>query len=292
MTMMAQPTAQVPGVYYKKVGEVIVTAVSDGGMQFPWWPFKELKEEAGTAILEANFEVSPPYFNTTCFVVNIQGRLTLIDTGIGPGIGVLLDSLKAAGISTEQIESVLLTHLHADHANGLIYPDGTKVFPNAEVVVAQTEYDYWMDNRNMKDPSDEGEQANFQMAQAALAPYAGYIRTFSSEETEPVTGIKAIAAPGHTPGHTAYFIESGEEQLLIWGDILHNATIQLRRLDETLVMDVLPDQAVQSRKRLLEYAATERLLVTGMHLAFPGFGHIKKEADHYVHIPEIWKPAL
>ncbi|SEU11528.1 MBL fold metallo-hydrolase [Paenibacillus sp. NFR01] len=292
MTQTVLPTAQTPGVYHKRIGEVIVTVLSDGGMQFPWWPFTELSEEDGTSLLESHFEVSPPYFNTNCFLIHIQGRLTLIDTGIGPGIGVFLDNLKAAGIAPEQIDTVLLTHLHADHANGLIYPDGTKVFPNAEVVVAKAEYDYWMDNRNMKNPLDEGEQANFQMAQAALAPYTGSIRTFSGEETEPVAGIKAIAAPGHTPGHTAYSIESAEEQLLIWGDILHNATIQLHRLDETLAMDVIPEQAILSRKHLLEYAATERLLITGMHLPFPGLGHIKKEAGRYVHLPEIWKPNL
>ena len=130
------------------------------------------------------------------------------------------------------------------------------------------------------------------MAQAALAPYVGRIRTFTTDETEPVVGIIAIEAPGHTPGHTAYLIESGGEKLLIWGDILHNAAIQLLRPDEKLARDVITDQAIITRKRILDYAAQERLLVSGMHLAFPGLGHIRKEVNHYVHIPELWKPTL
>ncbi|NUU64037.1 hypothetical protein [Paenibacillus agri] len=99
-------------------------------------------------------------------------------------------------------------------------------------------------------------------------------------------------APGHTPGHTAYLIESSGEKLLIWGDILHNAAIQLLRPEEKIIMDVLPELGVETRKRILEFAATEKLLVSGMHLDFPGFGHIRKQEDHFVHIPEKWQPTL
>lgn len=284
--------SQVPAVYHHKVGDITVTVVSDGGMQFPFWPYYELDEVKGKEILDINFEMSPPFLNTNCFVINIGGRLTLIDAGLGNGIGVALKNIIAAGYAIEDIETVLLTHLHPDHSNGLIHTDGTKAFPNAEIVVRDAEYDYWMDNHNMKDPSNENEQSNFQMAQAALASYEGRIRTFVKEENEPVSGIQAIEAPGHTPGHTAYLVASNGEKLLIWGDILHNATIQLLRPEEKLAMDVNPEMAIETRRRILDWTAEERLLVTGMHLNFPGLGHIRKEDNHYVHVPALWRSML
>lgn len=283
---------QVPAVYHQKVGDVTVTVVSDGGMQFPFWPYYELDEVKGKQILDNSFEMSPPFLNTNCFVVNVEGRLTLIDAGIGMGLGVVLNNIKASGYAIEDIKTVLLTHLHPDHSNGLILSDGTKAFPNAEIVVRDIEFDYWTDNRNIKDPSNENELGNFQMAQAALAPYEGRIRTFGAEDNEPVSGIQAIEAPGHTPGHTAYLVESNGDRLLIWGDILHNATIQLLRPEEKLAMDVNPDQAIETRKRILDWTAEERLLVTGMHLNFPGLGHVRKESNHYVHVPAIWRSTL
>lgn len=208
------------------------------------------------------------------------------------GFGVVVQNIEAAGYAIEDIATVLLTHLHPDHSNGLVQADGTKTFPNAEIVVRDTEYEYWMDDRNMKDPSNEIEQVSFQMAQTAMAPYEGLIRTFGRDEKEPVSGIQAIEAPGHTPGHTAYLIESNGEKLLIWGDIVHNATIQLNRPDEKLVLDVNPELAIVTRKRILDWAAEERLLVSGMHLSFPGLGHVLKEVNHYIHVPAFWSSQL
>ncbi|MEH7143123.1 MBL fold metallo-hydrolase [Priestia megaterium] len=296
MTYKEQSNIQVPSIYHKKIGEVTVTVISDGGLQLPFWPYYELEEEKGTEILNSNFQDSPPYLNTNCFVVNINGRLILIDTGVGsilaPMVGHLKQNLTAAGISPEDIDTVLLTHIHPDHTNGMINADGTKAFPNAEVVVNYTEYNFWMDETNMSQNADEIEKGNFMLAKAALTPYESSIRTFSNDESEPVHGIKAIEAPGHTPGHTAYLIESNGDKLLIWGDIIHNATLQLLRPDEKVAMDYNPVQAVTTRKRILDLAANERLLVSGMHLDFPGFRHIKKEGNHYVQVLERWKTEL
>ncbi|OBZ14731.1 hypothetical protein A8L34_12530 [Bacillus sp. FJAT-27264] len=287
-----QPLTQVPAVYHKKIGEVAVTVVSDGNSTLPFWPYYELVEDKGKELLHNNFETSPLVLNTNCFIINVNGRLTLIDAGLGMGVGVVLQNIKAAGVDVNDIETVLLTHIHPDHSYGLIHTDGTKAFPNAEVLVRDIEYAYWMDNGNIKNPLDEIETANFKMAQDAFAPYQGQIRTFTNADKEPVSGIQAIEAPGHTPGHTAYLIESNGEKLLIWGDILHNAAIQLLRPEEKIIMDVLPELGVETRKRILEFAATEKLLVSGMHLDFPGFGHIRKQEDHFVHIPEKWQPTL
>ena len=296
MTYMNQPDIQVPSVYRRKIGEVTVTAISDGSMQSPFWPYSELEQEKGAEILEKNFQPTSPFYNTNSFVVNIDGRLTLIDSGygtkFGPEVGHLIPNLKAAGISPEEIETVLLTHMHPDHIGGLIHADGSKVFTKAEIVVHEAEYNYWMDENNISKDADENEQAYFMLGKAALTPYESSIRTFSNSESEPVHGIKAIEAPGHTPGHTAYLIQSSGDKLLIWGDTVHNATIQLLRPDEKLKMDVHPEKAIISRKRILELAANEKLLVTGMHLDFPGFSYIKKEGNHYVQFLERWKTKL
>ncbi|WP_028562659.1 MBL fold metallo-hydrolase [Paenibacillus pinihumi] len=292
MSINNHPVVQVPAVYHRRIGDITVTVISDGHSELPFWPYYELSEDIGKEMLQADFETSPIVLNTNCFIVNIQGRITLIDAGLGMGIGTALSNIKAAGIDVQDIATVLLTHIHPDHTNGLIHTDGTRVFPNAEVVVQETEFSYWMDSSNISNPSDRQEAANFQMAQAAFAPYESRIRTFTSSEKEPVPGIQAIAAPGHTPGHTVYLIESKGEKLLIWGDVIHNTSIQLQRPEEKVIMDVCPEVAVETRIRILDFAAGEQLLVTGMHLHFPGFSYIRKDKDRYVLLPEKWKPSL
>jgi|GEM_PF-6290609 len=144
------------------IGDITVTVIFDGNPKLPFWPYYELVEEEGKEILSSNFETSPLVLNTNCFIVNVKGRLTLIDAGLGMGVGVALQNIKAAGVEVNAIETVLLTHIHPDHSYGLIHTDGTKAFPNADVVVREIEYDYWMDNSNIRNPLDEIETVNFQ----------------------------------------------------------------------------------------------------------------------------------
>jgi glyoxylase-like metal-dependent hydrolase (beta-lactamase superfamily II) len=290
MATKYQPHTQVPSAFHKKIGTIVVTVVSDGTMEFDLNPFFELGTDKALQLLQENLQATPPHLNTNGFIVNNHGHVTLIDTGLGsnfgPSVGHLVSNLRAAGYSTDEVDTVLLTHMHPDHVNGLILADGSKAFPHAEVVVHEREYDFWMDDEILAHAPEQG-KGMFHMVRAALAPYEGKIVTFSSQV--PLPSITAIEAPGHTPGHTAFLIESEGEKLLIWGDIVHNATIQLLRPEEKLAMDVDSDLAVSSRKRLLDFASSEGVLVTGMHLDFPAFGYVKKVHDHYVYVPKQWR---
>lgn len=288
--------SQVAGVYRLKVGTIEVTAVLDGHLDLPQALFPKATDgEAGTLLERAALPRGTPVnapVNT--YLVNSGDRLVMIDTGtataMGPTLGLMPRNLAASGVTPDQVDVVLMTHLHPDHANGLITPDGKPFFPNAEVVVAGTEYDFWNDQGIMNQaPKDV--QAFFQMAQAAVKPYADAKRLRRiSADGEVVPGIAAIAAPGHTPGHTGYRITSGDQQLLVWGDIVHAAAFQFAKPDWSIAFDTSQDMAAASRKRMFDMTATDRITVAGMHLPFPGIGHVVRDGDGYRFVPVAWRP--
>ncbi|MFC3746949.1 MBL fold metallo-hydrolase [Paenibacillus sp. GCM10012306] len=286
---------QVPSAFHKKIGGIIVTVLSDGNLEFPLDAFFELDKEEAIQMLRDNLQAVPPHMNTNGFVVNNDGHITLIDTGFGssygPSGGHLLNNLNAVGYSANDVDVVLLTHMHPDHVNGLSLADGTKAFPNAKVIVHEQEYEFWTNENaeeSFKESFQEQAQMIVQMVQSAIAPYKDDIVTFS--DSVDIPGITAIEAHGHTPGHTAYLIESEGERLLIWGDIIQNVTIQFSRPQLKIAMDIDSEQAFRSRIKLLDLASEKQIRVTGMHLDFPAFGYVKKEDNHYVYVPEQWRP--
>ncbi|MFE4713253.1 MBL fold metallo-hydrolase [Paenibacillus sp. NPDC056722] len=291
MSTNYKPQAQVPSVFHKKIGGIIVTVLSDGNLELPLDAFFELEKDEPIQILREHLQAVPPYMNTNGFIVNNNGNITLVDTGFGssfgPGAGHLIDNLIAAGYSTKDVDTVLLTHMHPDHVNGLLLADGTRAFPNAKVIVHEKEYGFWMKDNVEDHFQDDLGKMSVQMARSALAPYKGDIVTFS--DSVGIPGISPIEAHGHTPGHTAYLIESEGDRLLIWGDIIQNATIQMSQPELKFAMDIDADQASRTRIKLLDFASEERIRVTGMHMDFPAFGYVKKEGSRYTYVPEQWR---
>ncbi|MGL4289475.1 MAG: MBL fold metallo-hydrolase, partial [Phreatobacter sp.] len=288
--------AQVAGVYRLKVGTIEVTAVLDGHLDLPQALFPKATDGEAGALLERAALPRGPQVNApvNTYLINSGDRLVMIDTGtataMGPTLGLMPKNLAAAGVTPDQVDVVLMTHLHPDHANGLISADGKPFFPNAEVVVAGTEYDFWNDQGIMNQaPKDV--QAFFQMAQAAVKPYADARRLRRiSADGEVVPGIAAIAAPGHTPGHTGYRITSGDQQLLVWGDIVHAAAFQFARPDWSIAFDTDQAMAAASRKRMFDMTAADRITIAGMHLPFPGIGHVVRDGEGYRFVPISWRP--
>ncbi len=217
-----------------------------------------------------------------------------MDTGaakaFGPTLGFIGDNLKAAGYSPEQVDVVLLTHLHADHAAGLLGTDGKPLFPNAEVRVAQADNDFWL-SEEIAAKAPDGFKPFFKLAREAAAPYqaAGRWKPFSGE-VELAPGIKAVDAHGHTPGHTAYMIESKGQRLLIVGDAVHSHAVQFARPEVAIEFDSDKKQAVAARKRLFARAAKEKLALAGMHLPFPGLGHVRADGKGYAWVPVEFSP--
>ncbi|MGI4952525.1 MAG: MBL fold metallo-hydrolase [Janthinobacterium lividum] len=281
-----------PGYHRKVFGGTTVTALSDGYLVLPNEALQGMAPAAIGAMRDALFRGPQPRSSVNAFLVQSGGRTVLVDTGAGnkaramsSTLGRLGDSMAAAGVSPGDVDAVLMTHLHIDHFGGLTGDDGAAVFPRAELVVSAAEAEHWLDEAKMASAPDAA-KPRFAGAQAAVAPYKGRMRTFAG--TGAVLGLQPVPLPGHTPGHTGYLLEDAGARLLIWGDVMHVPDVQAPRPEVTVGFDSDPPSAIASRRRALEMAASERLMVTGMHLHFPGFAHVTRAGDGYALVPELW----
>ena len=278
-----------PQAIRRRLGDTTVTALFDGYLSPPFGVLLGIEEPEAAALLQQAFRQPALRFNVNAFLVQSPGRTVLIDTGGGSGMGATLGRLPAAlaeaGVAPANIGTVLLTHMHGDHWGGLATPDGQPVFPNAELVVSAPEAAYWLDSAHAADAPDAATKARFTGAQAAVAPYRERMRTFTATDVLP--GIQAVPLPGHSPGHTGYLIEA-DEPLLIWGDAMHAPDVQAPRPEVGVRFDSDPAAAIASRRRVLDMAAADRLLVAGMHLHFPAFSHVARAAQGYALIPDLW----
>ena len=281
---------QVPGFYRTKVGALEVTALLDGTTTFEaQW----LKAEP--AILQPlaakQFQPADKLAGTVAaFLVNTGKQLILVDTGTGgfwggKGMGHLTQSLRASGYRPEQVDIVLLTHLHADHVAGLRNADGKRKFPNATVSMLQADSDFWLSKEIASKAPPEAKEF-FDLAQASAKPYqaAGKWKPIAPGG-EIVTGVRSRPIVGHTPGHTGFEFTSNGESLLIVGDAVHVAQIQLERPDIGVVFDLDGPTADKSRAALFDDVARAGQLVGGQHLPFPSLGRLRKEGTGYVWVP-------
>jgi glyoxylase-like metal-dependent hydrolase (beta-lactamase superfamily II) len=292
--MNETPKTQIPGIYHRRIGDIMVTALSDGTLDRTTEMLRGIPAEESHDLLAEAFRPGI-VVSVNAFLIRSAGRLVLLETGsgdyLGPTAGRLFANLAAAGIACDQIATVLLTHMHPDHSAGLTDPaTGERRFPNAELVVHENEPRHWNDDAAMARGTEREQRLFFQLAREQMAPYRQRMRLFRDGEVLP--GITAIPCHGHTPGHTAFLIASGNEQLLIWGDTVHIPEVQVPRPDATVVVDSDPAAAATSRRRIFDMAATERLLVSGMHLHFPGFGHVAHRGGTFSFVPEAWQQTL
>lgn len=288
-------TSAAPGYYRVMLGDFEVTALSDGVVALPVDKLLTNTQPEKTIKALQKYHLSTPTATSVNgYLINTGSKLVLIDTGaatlFGPTLGRLAKSLKAAGYTPEQVDEVYITHMHGDHVGGLMNGDQL-AFPNAIVRADQHDADFWLSQANMdKAPADA--KGAFQGAMASINPYvkAGKFKTFNGD-TELVPGVKAIAARGHTPGHSVYAVESKGQKLMLWGDLMHVAAVQFENPSVTISFDSDSKAAMAQRLKAYAEAAKQGYMVGATHLSFPGLGYVRKEGKAYAWVPVNYVPV-
>ena len=283
-----------PEVYRFKLGDFEITTVADGAVQLdgphPIFGNDQAPEDVQAYAQENFLSASRMEISFTPVVVNTGSELVIFDSGNGaarrPNAGRLATMLSAAGYSPDQIDVVVLTHFHPDHIGGLM-EEGKPLFANARYVIPEGEYAFWTSPDRMGTPAE----GVAKLTAANVVPFAGKA-TFVAGGADVATGIRAIDAPGHTPGHTAYMIESGGKPFLLWGDVTNHYVLSLQKPDWHVAFDVDKDQAVKTRKTVLDMAATDRIPVTGYHMPFPAVGYVESVGGGYRWVPASYQLRL
>lgn len=290
-----KPVAQTisAGYVQHKLGNARITAVSDGVTKRALdagfvrnAPLPEVQAALAAAGLPTT-HIDVPY---TCFVVELDGKRYLLDTGFAdnasPQTGLLHTHMRAAGIDPASIDAVILTHMHGDHINGLRRKDGSLVYPRADVFVAQPEFTFWMDDARMN-AAPEAARGGFQAVRRVFANYPqDKIKQFVPG-SQIAAGISTIAAFGHTPGHTAIVVQSEQKRFTFIGDTAHYPALFVKHPDWQVQFDMNAEQARATRHTLLSRLADEGGLVGGYHFPLPSLGHIRKAGSGF-----DWQPLI
>jgi len=279
---------QAPGYYRFMLGDFEVTALNDGSFDLPVDKLLKQPVEKTDAALARYFQKPPVETSVNAFLINTGTKLVLIDTGTGglsgPTAGTLLANLQSAGYKPEQIDEILITHMHGDHVGGLSH-DGVAMFPNAQLHAGKGDADYWLNPTSM-DKASEGAKGGFKTAMNSVGPYVNAHRFQPIDaDGEVVPGIRSWATPGHTPGHTSYVVESQGHRLIVIGDLIHVAAVQLDDPTVTISFDSDATSAAKSRAMVFAQAAKDSTLIAAAHLQFPGVGYVKVNASGWQFVP-------
>lgn len=288
-----QADKQAIGLYRTRIGSMEITAISDGYIPLPATIFSDTEPTAVAKAIEASPQTSALTIHINAFVVNTGTAIYMIDSGgpasYVPTIGRFNATLAAAGIAAEDVDQVLLTHLHIDHVGGLTDAAGKALFPNAGLTMLAAEHSFWTAPGFLEN-GPEQLKSIIAAAQGAVAAYADRL-TLLTGEVDIAPGITTLPIPGHTPGMTGYRLSSGNDQILMWADVMHFPAIQFAHPDWHLALDTDKLAAATSRARVLDMVTADRIPVIGSHLPFPGHGHVLRKADGFQYEAAFWDVA-
>jgi len=260
------------GIYSFKVGDyevyILVESERDGNTS--------ILVGADESVIKRYIPAEGFKHTANAILIKTPKQNILIDTGTGMG-GIIIEKIKKLGVQPENVDAVLITHLHGDHF-GSLQKDGTAVFTKAKVYLSAKELEYFT-----KTNVNQG-------AKAALAPYGSKVSTFEPGELgkkvkEILQGISPIAAYGHTPGHTIFLVENKKDKLLIIGDLLHIALVQFPLPEISASYDMDQKGAATVRRQVLDYAAKNKIPVAGMHIVYPGEGDVSVDGNGFKFSP-------
>ena len=288
---------QAASLYRYKIGDFEMTAIHDGIWNRPIdekfvrnAPFAEVQKVLADAFLPTDKLPIP----LTTLLVNTGSKLVLLDTGSGgqltPTAGTMTTNLAAAGLDPNNVDVIVISHFHPDHINGIKTKDNELVFANAEILVPAPEWAFWMDDARMS-TAPEGLKGNFLNVRRIFGNIAKDVGRYEPGR-EVAPGITSIAAYGHTPGHTAFAVASGNDSMLVLSDTSFHPSLFARNPEWQGVFDLDGSMAVDTRKKLLDRAAADRMLVQGYHFPFPASGYIGRDGKGYNFVPVMWQPSL
>jgi glyoxylase-like metal-dependent hydrolase (beta-lactamase superfamily II) len=287
---------QAPYFYRFKLGSAEATIVSDGPLPLgdPHKNYIGLTAaETDKQLTDHFLRLDDTVLEQNILVLNTGDRMVLFDTGLGslklfgPTTGKLMSTLKQAGIDPKDIDAVVMSHAHIDHLGGCMADDGSRNFPNAQYYITQSDFDFWTDEKKVGPDL----KVFWETAMKNLAPNRDRI-VFIKDGQDFLPGIQAIAAPGHTVGHTIFMISSGGKQLCYIGDLTHHPVLLMEKPLTEFAYDTDPKQSAQSRVKMLNMLATNRISLLAYHFAWPGVGHVAKQGDGFRYYPEPMNMAL
>jgi glyoxylase-like metal-dependent hydrolase (beta-lactamase superfamily II) len=292
MTMLNSP------FYHFSIGNLKATVVGDGQAQFPAYPLYAVNasQEAVRQALAGQCLPTESYtLQCNVLYLDLGAEKVLIDTGagssLGPALGKLVENLHQAGVEAASVTAILLTHAHLDHVSGITGTDGQLQFPNARMYLSEPEWRFWqgkqVDLSAM--PIEEGFRQHFiGAARKNLTPFSDRIVPFRYGQ-EILPGIQAVDAAGHSPGHAAYLIASGQESLLHAGDVFHHEAFDLEHPDWATAFDQDAKAAYRTRLRMLDRAAADKSFLMGYHVPFPAIGYVRRKGSGYAWEGAPWR---
>jgi glyoxylase-like metal-dependent hydrolase (beta-lactamase superfamily II) len=294
---------QAPSYYRYKVGDILVTVVSDGKNVFRLedsFVTNAKKEEVGAALEKAYMPRDMMTIYFAPLVINTGGKLVVLDTGNGPAAkanskganGLFADNFVAAGFDPKAVDMVVISHFHGDHVNGLVTADGAPAFPNAEVLVPATEWKFWMDEGEMSRAPAGRMQALFKNNRSIFEASLKKKVTPYEWGKEVAPGLLAVETIGHTPGHTSYVLSSGSGKVFFQSDVTNNPNPFATHPEWHAFFDQDGDMAEKTRRKVYDMVVAERLQVQGFHYPFPGLGNVEKDGNGYRVIPAPWNPVI
>jgi len=294
---------QAPGFYRYKVGSFEITVVTDGVNTFKFADDhvgNKTRDEVNAGQVAAYYEkdlMTTPY---NPIVVNTGSKLVVVDTGTGEAnferskgaSGQFMANLAAAGIDRTAVDTVIISHYHGDHINGLLMADKSLAYPNAEILVPAAEHTFFMDDAEMaRAPKGRMETVFRGVRQVFAGEVLKRVRTYEPGK-EVVPGITAVATLGHSWGHNSHVVSSGTGKVFVQADVTHVPWLFVRNPGWHAFYDQDPVKAEETRRKVYDMLVAEKMLVQGFHYPFPSLAYIEKTATGYREIPVPWNPTI